>query len=45
MLAAQLFQPIEKLANVRLRTDKRVADKVCVLDDEPKTFNVIGGER
>jgi hypothetical protein len=45
MLAAQLFQVIEKVPNVGLRADKRVTDKIRVLDDELQRFQVIGSER
>ena len=44
MLAAQLFQVLDKLANIRLRADEGIADKVRVLDNELQSFQVIGGE-
>ena len=45
MLTAQLFQAIQKLANVRLSADKGIADQVRVLDDELQRLQIVGGER
>ncbi len=45
MLAAQLFQSIEELMNVRLCTDKGITDEVRMLNDELQRFQVFGSER
>ena len=45
MLAAKLFQALEQLANVRLRANEGIADKVGVLDYELQGLQVVGGER
>ena len=45
MLAVQLFQTIEKLADVGFGAHEGIANEIRVLDDEFQRLQVLGGER
>ncbi len=45
MLAAQLFQVLQKLRNVGLRAHEGISHHVRVLHDELQRFQVLGSER